>query len=625
MDRLQHSQPGGYLRFGRADMDLALGVHPPGAEPRPERMLEMQRAFLLSGANRFKALDIAGTGLGPPSLRGDNGISDREALDRLNAVGACFLEDPIFSVTAFSGGSERLADLLQQFFDSLGACHPVIIYKVGESPQRACKRISPSDSLAVRDATLDAGPEKLEQEVYRTAGSAPPAYPVIVLALGVPGRLLAARLMRGGFPGFVLDLDSLAGISFDGEPPVRGSKRQSLARSTAPTRRPARPASSEGLRLRWSGPLLGQFSFSIINRELCARLGSDNRIELSLRPSDVPFMVEPVRTGSYPGFRSIIDRIAAPSTGPAQVYVQNHVQHPYQAPAEGHWVTIQPWDYMSLPVRWVDWIRKQVDEVWVPSTFVRGAFLEAGIAAERVAVVPNGVDVSLYRPNARKVKLNTKKRFKFLFVGGPFWRKGFDVLLAAYGRAFTRSDDVSLVVKSVPDFWTSAGAQQLAEFRGRSGAPEVLQIVQSLEPGHMAGLYSACDCLVHPYRAEGFAICVAEAMASGLPVIVTGAGGTTDYCNDQTAFLLPATLRHMERKRLDNEPTLDYPAYAEPEVDALVERMRYICEHRQDVRRIANAGMKKIRAEFTWDLAADKAATRLIALQDTPILRDSGS
>jgi len=199
------------------------------------------------------------------------------------------------------------------------------------------------------------------------------------------------------------------------------------------------------------------------------------------------------------------------------------------------------------------------------------------------------------------------------------------VLLAAYGRAFSRSDDVSLVVKSVPDFWTKAGARQLAEFRSGVGAPETLSIVQSLEPRRMAGLYAACDCLVHPYRAEGFAICVAEAMASGLPVIVTGSGGTRDYCNEQTAFLLPATQRQMERKQLDDEPTLDYPTYAEPNVDELVERMRYVYDHRQDTRRIANAGMKKIRAEFTWDIAADKAAQRLIALRERPILRDVGT
>jgi glycosyltransferase involved in cell wall biosynthesis len=581
----------------------------------------MRRAFLLSGANRFKALDAECSALGPPARRGAKRVSNREALDRLNAVGACFLEGPIYSDRVFAGDSDCPAGLLQQLFDAIRARHPLLLYKVGTSPQSACKRLAPSDSIAISQRSLDEGVQGVEEDALRTSLSAEPTFPVIVLALGVAGRLLAARLMLRGFPGFILDLDDLAEIPFEQEPGARRFSPLRLVRRPLTPKLPGRLDAREGLPLHWTGPFLGQFSFSIINRELCSRLAADKRIDLSIEPSDVPFAVQPIRGEEYAGFRAIVDRVGKKLGGPARMHVQHHVQHPYRAPADGHWVVIQPWDYVSLPVRWADWIHTQVDEVWTPSSFVRNAYLEAGIPPERVAVVVNGVDVRLYRPNASKVKLNTKKRFKFLFVGGPFWRKGFDVLLAAYGRAFGRSDDVSLVVKSVPDFWTSAGSKQVADFRAGSGAPEVLSIVQSIEPKRMAGLYAACDCLVHPYRAEGFAMCVAEGMASGLPAIVTGVGGTRDYCTEQTAFLLPAAMRQMERKQLDNEPTLDYPSYAEPEVDALVEAMRCVYDKRQDANRIARAGMEKIRAEFTWDRAAEQAVQRLTGLQSRPIVR----
>jgi glycosyltransferase involved in cell wall biosynthesis len=240
-----------------------------------------------------------------------------------------------------------------------------------------------------------------------------------------------------------------------------------------------------------------------------------------------------------------------------------------------------------------------------------------------VAVVPNGVNVRLYRPDARKVKLPTRKSFKFLFVGGPFWRKGFDILLEAYRKAFLASDDVCLVIKSAPEFWTEAGTKRLADFRSRVGAPEIVSIVQSLDQQRMAGVYASCDCLVHPYRAEGFAMCVAEGMASGLPVIVTGAGASGDFCNPQTAFLLPSGLCRMSEKLLDDQPTLDYPGYMEPEMEALVAWMRHVYSHPDAARIIAKAGMHKIRNEFTWDHAAEIAEERLAAVETQPILRRS--
>ena len=90
-----------------------------------------------------------------------------------------------------------------------------------------------------------------------------------------------------------------------------------------------------------------------------------------------------------------------------------------------------------------------VDELWVPSSFVRQGFLQSGVPAERVHVVPLGVDHELFRPGVEPLPLPTGKRFRFLFVGGTIHRKGIDVLLEAYARAFTSADDVCLVVKDM--------------------------------------------------------------------------------------------------------------------------------------------------------------------------------
>ena len=55
----------------------------------------------------------------------------------------------------------------------------------------------------------------------------------------------------------------------------------------------------------------------------------------------------------------------------------------------------------------------------------------------------------------------------------------------------------------------------------------------------MAALYRSCDVLVHPYRGEGFAMPVLEAMASGLPVVVTAGGPTDEFCPDAAGWRIP--------------------------------------------------------------------------------------
>jgi hypothetical protein len=118
----------------------------------------------------------------------------------------------------------------------------------------------------------------------------------------------------------------------------------------------------------------------------------------------------------------------------------------WRRPQNGKLVVIQPWEFGSLPEQWLK-DSASVDEFWVPSEYVRRVYVESGVPADKVKVVPNGVDLEKFQPQARPMKLATQKKFKFLFVGGTIFRKGPDLLLKAYLENFTAADDVCLVIK----------------------------------------------------------------------------------------------------------------------------------------------------------------------------------
>ena len=282
-------------------------------------------------------------------------------------------------------------------------------------------------------------------------------------------------------------------------------------------------------------------------------------------------------------------------------------------------VQILPWEYGTLPRAWVEGLRAGgADEVWTPTEYCRAMFVDAGIAPERVAVVPNGIDPEKFSPDraVEPYPLATRKTFKFLFVGGVLPRKGVDVLLAAYRRAFTRDDDVTLVLKLLGTrtfYQLNDDAAGLRAFANDPQAPELVVIDDEISDDDVVRLYRTCDALAFPYRGEGFGMPMLEALACGLPVIATAGGAADAFLDDDVAYRIPAQRRPLSGV-MRGEELAGEGWWLEPDVDALAATMRHVVTHRDEARAKALHGAERARRDWTWDRAAAIAAERLRAL-----------
>ncbi|WP_448382074.1 glycosyltransferase [Desulfosoma sp.] len=380
-----------------------------------------------------------------------------------------------------------------------------------------------------------------------------------------------------------------------------------------------KPRETNNFSIVWEGSQLVRHSLALINREISLRL-MDKGYDVTL----IPFEPDEIDPASDPRLLRIQERTSRTIPEKVDLYVRHRWPPDWNPPPKGRWVTIQPWEFGSLPVSWIGPLNALVDEIWVPSSYVRECYIASGIAPDRVIVVPNGVDTRTFHPEAPPTPLKTQKRFKFLFVGGTIFRKGIDILLKAYAEAFSNKDDVCLVIKDMgmDTFYRGQTAREMIEaICSASGSPEIEYIQQMLNESEMASLYTACHCLVHPYRGEGFALPVAEAMACELPVVVTGYGAVLDYCSEENAYLLPYQLRRFPEKRLDDMETVDYPWLAEPDHTALKTFMRHIYENPQEAKGKGRAGRQRIEQDLTWDNTMTIVESRIRHLAKRPIRR----
>ncbi len=281
----------------------------------------------------------------------------------------------------------------------------------------------------------------------------------------------------------------------------------------------------------------------------------------------------------------------------------------------GRLAVIQPWEFGAIPVDWVAPLRENVDELWVPSEYVRRMYLAAGLDESRVVTIPNGVDLARLRAEGPRLDLADAPGTRFLFVGGLIWRKGQDVLLAAWREAFAGRDDVTLVVKDVGanGVYRNGEREDMRAYAGSGALPRVRLIEDELGDEELAALYRACDVLVHPYRGEGFAMPVLEAMACGLPVIVTGGGPTDEFCPPGAGWHIRSARAEFPSDRVDALPTVGRPWVLEPDVADLVARLREAQADPQERRRRGAAGVEAARA-YGWEAIAQRYAARVQGL-----------
>jgi glycosyltransferase involved in cell wall biosynthesis len=246
---------------------------------------------------------------------------------------------------------------------------------------------------------------------------------------------------------------------------------------------------------------------------------------------------------------------------------------------------------------------RQMDEIWTPSQFGRRVLITNGLDAERIHVVPEGVDPEVFRPRETP---RGEGPFRFLCVGKWEQRKATDLLVDAFCEEFAAAEPVELVMHCwnpwVPSFDLEASVT-----RARRGRTTRVVASRPVPGERLADLYNEADAFVLPTRAEGWGLPIVEAMACGLPVIVTNYSAPADYLDDVIAYPIRV------EKLVDVYDPFFFPEgsaagqWAQPDVAHLRSLLRHVYEHPAEAREKGRRAREVVCSRWTWDHAAAKA------------------
>ncbi len=262
----------------------------------------------------------------------------------------------------------------------------------------------------------------------------------------------------------------------------------------------------------------------------------------------------------------------------------------YQLRDNQYTVGYTPWESTEIPKQWLSYMSR-CEEIWTTSNFCKEVFERSGVTPP-ITVVPHGINPDIWTIKEREVG----EKFRFLHVGGDTDRKGGQLVAKAFLRLFDGKQDVELVMKS--------HGPNMARWRkgdwygGNIGNhPQVTCIEETFEgSGPMADLYHSCHCMVYPTNGEGFGFIPFDAIATGMPTIVTNLTG----CEDFAGLSMPLRATWGPGKGIHTGE------WAVPDEEHLEELMLSAYEDFYNHKKKALQSAKIIHTTQTWDHIADQ-------------------
>jgi glycosyltransferase involved in cell wall biosynthesis len=164
-----------------------------------------------------------------------------------------------------------------------------------------------------------------------------------------------------------------------------------------------------------------------------------------------------------------------------------------------------------------------------------------GIAEERVRVVHLGISEAFRPINPARIE-RFRKEYDLatpylLFVGNVKQHKNLATLLRAFSRVRLRHPGLRLVFvggKCLQD-------QTLARLARELGVTDFIRDLGRISEEDVLGAYNAAEMLVFPSLYEGFGFPVLEAMACGIPTVVSTGGSLPEVAGDASILCDPHT------------------------------------------------------------------------------------
>jgi hypothetical protein len=202
------------------------------------------------------------------------------------------------------------------------------------------------------------------------------------------------------------------------------------------------------------------------------------------------------------------------------------------------------------------------------------------------------------------------KKFTFLIDKG--WKEGWrdrggvSYAIKAFAEEFNKEDNIRMIVKINMSYGCDI-KKSIEELHIENKNPaELLILPQQVQFKDLVNLYHESDVFVCTSLAEAFHLGCLQAQACRLPILTTMFGGQSDFCNENTGWLL----EEGDMKEVKWDLQYEGISWKYPSIEEIRKKLRYIYEHQEEAKEKGLNALDNSK-KWTWTNSAQRAKKAL--------------
>ncbi|HEY3342007.1 MAG TPA: glycosyltransferase family 4 protein [Anaerolineae bacterium] len=246
------------------------------------------------------------------------------------------------------------------------------------------------------------------------------------------------------------------------------------------------------------------------------------------------------------------------------------------------------------------WLVKKADRVIAISSQLKATMQHAGIRAEQIEQVPNGIDTEQFCPASKDEQTALRAALHlpadstlFIFTGRLTISKGLRELMQVWTNLSQQDPTLHLLLVGSGAGCFDDAEAELRNFISQNHLQDCVTLPGAVE--NVSDYLRASDMFVFPSHYEGFGLSIIEAMACGLPVLVTRVGIALDVVQPgRNGTLVP----------VNNVQQLD-------------EGMRWMLQRRDQWRQMGALACADVNTRYSMDVIAGQYVAIFADLYDS--------